>query len=101
MNKSSKVIFIILGIIILLVFLYPKDSGHSYAGKVPVGTILTRIEYSCFGIEYARNGDRWGMYQITDGGAYYYCIGIPHSPKCYERISGTGLETEKQVSCKK
>ena len=101
MERSTKIILLIIGLIILLVvFLYPKYSGFGYGGFVPEGEVLYRAEYSCLGFEYVTHGDRFNRMQCMDCGPTYWCAGISFGKTCYEWASGTSKDTEKQVVCK-
>lgn len=109
LNKFlRKYWFVVVAIVVLALFFYPKSCGYTYGGLVASGMVLHREECSCFGHKYASvSPPLEQLYSIItsrevscmDCGSYYFCAGIPYEKKCYEWIAGTPHSSEKEISC--
>jgi hypothetical protein len=79
-------------VIVLAIFLYPKDAGDT-CGLCPVGGIH-RTEYGCLGFKY--------QYQhgCLDCGLQIKCIGIVTGEKrCYGVPEGANLNQDVEMPC--
>jgi hypothetical protein len=85
---------LIMVLIVLLAFFYPKYCSSSPGGLQPPGNTVNRNDCTCLGIKYDSS------MQCSDCGTEYLCAGIPTSRSCFEWVSGTDISTEKQVECR-
>ena len=102
LKELIKKYWIILVIVLLIIFLYPKNAGYTYGGLVMKGSVLYREEYSCLGIKYQMRGGPFFSEQCADCGKNVYCVGIPLSKTCYNwTADGTqDLSSERKTECK-
>jgi hypothetical protein len=81
MKKIMTILLIIIGVVLLGWFLYPKEAGYTDAGHYIDGAEVTSQTSSCFGYSYTEVGSSADMF-------YNYCIGIPYNKKYVTSVFG-------------
>jgi hypothetical protein len=92
--------WVIIILLILVIFIYPKECGSSYGGFIAKEITIKREEGNCFGVKYQAYS-RFGMMYCADCGKKEYCVGVPISKTCYEWNASTDPSTEIEIECKK
>lgn len=94
MKTWLKILIIVL---ILVVFLFPKPAGKSGRGlpSQSVEDSWTDKKCSCIGYKFDGSPD------LADAPHSYFCVGIPYSCKCIEYTYNreTKEKTSKQIIC--
>lgn len=91
MKKYQKIILIVLIIIALIIFLYPKKAGFYYGAFIEypeASQLINKEECDCFGFKYEKYGENpFEKIQCNDCGKTIFCVGIPygHGKTCYKQ----------------
>jgi hypothetical protein len=95
--EISKKVWILVIIVVLIAFLFPKPSGRVGGKLPPPEAEYKRIdkECSCFGYEFNATPG------VMDAPHYYLCVGIPFSCRCvqYTFNRETGKKISEEVDC--
>jgi hypothetical protein len=94
-NFVRKYWFVIIGIIILILFFYPKNCGNWGTAIHPDAKYK---DCSCIGFKTS------GYFNVvTAGGDYLYCWGIPLSYSCYyyegKEVQGVWKVEKIEIAC--
>jgi len=88
----KKVIFVIIILLLVLAFFWPKDSGGSLCGgPICIGVGVLRYDKTCLGFE---------KDEIILDGASEICYGLALNKKCYGKVTRDDPETEMDCDTK-
>ena len=86
---------IVIMMLILIVFFYPKDyiSGGLQGGPIGPGQNAYKVENSCFGIKYS-----YYPKGCADCGNVYNCYGLLYNKKCYIETYSVNENLSKELT---
>jgi len=100
--KKSILIGVIVGIVLLVLFFFPKNCGYVQGGFV-LPNPYYKQECTCLGFKYETCGGRFDTISCADMGMKSYCAGIPLNKKCFEvsQVDYEPFMIDNKIECNK
>ncbi len=100
--KKRILIGVIVGIILLVLFFFPKNCGYARGGYVLSNPYYNQ-ECTCLGFKYETCGERFDTISCADMGINSYCAGIHLNKKCFEvsQIDSEPFVIVNEIKCDK